>query len=70
MKTKAITELTRLRNRHVAKLLTYLGDSPPYLETAIKKAMTMFADDVAANIIRPEQNSDNSEDIDDDRNSQ
>jgi hypothetical protein len=56
-KTAQLTELGRLRNRHVAKLLDYLGDAPPYLETAIKKGMTMFAEDVAANII----NSDNRE---------
>ena len=56
-KTAQLTELARLRNRHVAKLLDYLGETPPYLETAIKKGMTMFAEDVAANII----NSDNRE---------
>ena len=44
-------ELGRLRNRHVAKLLSYLGDSPPYLETAIKKSFSMFAEDVENNII-------------------
>ena len=48
-------ELARLRNRHVAKLLSYLGETPPYLETAIKKGFSMFAEDVEANII----NSDN-----------
>jgi len=48
-------ELARLRNRHVAKLLSYLGDSPPYLETAIKRAFTMFADDVQANIINSDK---------------
>jgi hypothetical protein len=47
-------ELARLRNRHVAKILSYLGETPPYLESAIKKAFTMFADDVAANIINSE----------------
>lgn len=52
-------ELARLRNRHVAKLLSYLGDTPPYLETAIKRSMSMFAEDVDQNIIAP--NSDNSE---------
>lgn len=52
-------ELIRLRNRHVAKLLDYLGDAPPYLQTAIKKSLSMFAEDVDANIITP--NSDNSE---------
>lgn len=51
---RELEELSRLRNRHVAKLLSYLGESPPYLETAIKKAFTMFADDVEANIINSE----------------
>lgn len=51
---RELEELARLRNRHVAKLLSYLGESPPYLETAIKKAFTMFADDVEANIINSE----------------
>ena len=54
-KVKAITELGRLRNRHVAKLLSYLGDSPPYLETAIKKAFTMFSEDVATNILNSDK---------------
>jgi hypothetical protein len=54
-KAKDIQELARLRNRHVAKLLDYLGDAPPYLETAIKRSLSMFAEDVEANII----NSDN-----------
>ncbi len=53
----AITELGRLRNRHVAKLLSHLGDQPPYLESAIKRSFSMFAEDVEANII----NSDKSE---------
>ena len=53
----ALTELSRLRNRHVAKLLSHLGEQPPYLESAIKRSYTMFADDIAANII----NSDSSE---------
>jgi hypothetical protein len=56
----AIKEIGRLRNRHVAKLLTYLGESPPFLEGAIKKAFSMFADDVEANII----NSDNGDQSD------
>ena len=47
----AITELTRLRNRHVAKLLNYLGETPPYLESAIKKSLSLFAEDVEVNII-------------------
>ena len=47
----AIKELSRLRNRHVAKLLAHLGDAPPYLEIAIKRGLTMFAEDVEANII-------------------
>jgi hypothetical protein len=54
-KTAHLQELARLRNRHVAKLLDYLGDAPPYLETAIKRSLSMFASDVEANII----NSDN-----------
>ena len=58
---KAITELGRLRNRHVAKLLSFLGESPPYLETAVKRSLTMFAEDVETNII----NSDNGENSDD-----
>jgi hypothetical protein len=57
---EAIKEIGRLRNRHVAKLLTYLGESPPFLETAIKKGFSMFAEDVEANII----NSDNGENHD------
>lgn len=52
----SIEELGRLRNRHVAKLLSLLGTTPPYLEIAIKKAFSMFAEDVQSNII----NSDNS----------
>ena len=55
MKEQQVKELGRLRNRHVAKLLDYLGDTPPYLETAIKRGFSMFAEDVEANII----NSDN-----------
>ena len=47
-------ELSRLRNRHVAKLLDHLGDVPPYLEIAIKRSLTMFAEDVEANIINSE----------------
>jgi len=50
-----LEELARLRNRHVAKLLSYLGDAPPYLETAIKRGFTMFADDVEANIINSDK---------------
>ncbi len=48
-------ELARLRNRHVAKLLSYLGDTPPYLETAIKKGFSMFAEDVETNIINSDK---------------
>jgi hypothetical protein len=60
----AIKEIGRLRNRHVAKLLDYLGDPPPYLETAVKKALSMFAEDVEANIINSD-NGGNSDDRDD-----
>ena len=48
---KAIAEVGRLRNRHVAKLLTYLGDTPEYLQAAIKRAFSMFVEDVEDNII-------------------
>lgn len=54
---EALSEIGRLRNRHVAKLLSHIGEQPPYLESAIKRAFSMFADDVTTNII----NSDNSE---------
>jgi hypothetical protein len=49
--TEAKTELSRLRNRHVAKVLTHLGDPPPYIQQAIKRSFSMFADDIEANII-------------------
>jgi len=48
---KAITELGRLRNRHVAKLLDFLETTPPYVEAAIKRSLSMFAEDVEKNII-------------------
>lgn len=47
----ALAELGRLRNRHVAKVLTFLGEVPPYLERAIKTGFNQFAEDVEANII-------------------
>jgi hypothetical protein len=50
----ALTEIQRLRNRHVAKILSFLGDPPPYIENAVKRSFTMFADDVTANIINSE----------------
>ena len=53
----AIKEIARLRNRHVAKLLSFLGETPPYLENSIKRSFSMFADDICINII----NSDKSE---------
>jgi hypothetical protein len=62
-KDQAITEVGRLRNRHVAKLLDFLGETPPYLETAIKKSFSMFADDVVTNVV----NSDNQGQSDDKR---
>jgi len=60
----ATKEIMRLRNRHVAKLLTYIGDCPPYLESAIKKSFTMFSEDVTENIINSEHrdNRDNEHD--------
>ncbi len=49
---ESLTELARLRNRHVAKLLTFLGQStPPYIEQAIKRSMSMFESDIAVNIL-------------------
>jgi hypothetical protein len=53
----AVDELGRLRNRHVAKILDFLDSPPPYIEAAIKRSYSMFAEDVERNII----NSDNSE---------
>ena len=50
-KQQAIQEVARLRNRHVAKLLTYLGNPPDYLQASIKHSMSMFADDIIANIL-------------------
>lgn len=50
-KMEKIEELGRLRNRHVAKLLSFLGDPQPYLATAIKREFTNFAQDVETNII-------------------
>jgi hypothetical protein len=45
-------ELSRLRNRHVGKLLTFLGkDLAPYIERAIKKQFTLFESDVLVNIL-------------------
>jgi hypothetical protein len=47
----AIQELGRLRNRHVAKLLSHLGAQPPYIEQGIKRSFSMLAQDVEDNII-------------------
>jgi len=58
---RQVKELARLRNRHVAKLLSFVGEQPPYLETAIKKEFSMFADDVQANIINSDNRSHNVE---------
>lgn len=49
---KPLEELNRLRNRHVAKLLDFIGDPTPVLALCIKKQFTMFANDVEENIIR------------------
>jgi len=55
-RNQALEEVARLRNRHVAKLLSHLGnDVAPYLAIAIKKALSMFAEDVCRNIIDEEQ---------------
>jgi hypothetical protein len=45
-------ELSRLRNRHVGKLLTFLGkDLAPCIERAIKQQFTLFESDVLVNIV-------------------
>lgn len=45
-------ELSRLRNRHVGKLLTFLGkDLAPCIERAIKHQFTLFESDVLVNIV-------------------
>lgn len=54
---KAITEIGRLRNRHIAKLLTFLGDTPEYLQSAIKRSYSIFAQDVADNVVDENQQS-------------
>ncbi|GEM_PF-4986177 len=46
-----MAELSRLRNRHVAKTLEYLGSQPPYVESAIKRAMTWLTNDIAKNVL-------------------
>ncbi len=52
---ESLKELARLRNRHVAKVLTFLGQgTAPYIEQAIKRAMSMFEADVAANVLNSE----------------
>ena len=55
---KAIKELGRLRNRHVAKLLDFIGEQPPYIESAIKRSLSMFAEDVENNIVNGESRDD------------
>jgi hypothetical protein len=66
---QALEELGRLRNRHVAKLLSFLGgDQAPYVEAAIKRAFSMFAEDIETNIVRGGghgQHSENSEEEND-----
>ena len=51
---KATKELNRLRNRHVAKILNFIGETPPYLEQAIKKQFSMFTEDVENNVLKSE----------------
>ena len=42
-------DINDLRNHHVKKILIFLGgdDVPPYLQKAIKKAFSEFAEDVS-----------------------
>ncbi len=59
-------EISRLRNRHVAKLLTILGDLAPehlteYVERTIKTSYSMFAADIKANVIRAMKDNSNRE---------
>lgn len=44
--------VNELRNKHVRKLLNHLGgsDVPPYLQKAIKKAFSEFAEDIIKHI--------------------
>lgn len=53
MTTKEMTkELARLRNRHVAKILTFFGpDTPEYIVAGIKRSYSFFEEDVQVNII-------------------
>ena len=60
-----IAEMARLRDRHVGKLLRYLGSDsvPPYLDRAVKKAFSMFEEDVIANIIDSERDPEREESL-------
>ena len=46
-----IKELSRLRNRHVAKLLTAINPVSEHIEFSVKKQFTLFASDVVDNIL-------------------
>jgi hypothetical protein len=58
-----IAELNRLRNRHVGKLLERLGEPAPVVKMAIKKAFSMFVEDVLVNVLEyePERNEEDGE---------
>jgi len=53
--TEQFNELTRLRNRHVAKILTFFGpDTPQIVIAGVKRSFSYFAEDVAVNILEVE----------------
>ena len=58
-KTEQLETLGRIRNRQVAKLLTYIGDVPPFMEDAIKRHFTFFSEDVATDILHCEPHGQN-----------
>ena len=51
---EAIKELARLRNRHVAKLLSFIGPVSQMMERAIKAELSQFEEDCAVNILGQE----------------
>lgn len=53
--TEQNNELMRLRNRHVAKILTFFGpDTPHIVVVGVKRSFSYFAEDVAVNILEVE----------------
>ena len=56
--------VSELRNHHVKRLLNHLGgkDVPPYLQKAIKRSFSEFAEDIDKHITK-DNNNDNTENI-------